>query len=133
MEDNLFIKKRFKMKSGGMSDFKIECDALKEEDYDTIAFLISRKVKYKKAYGVPRGGLVFAEKLNKYASNESDLILIAEDVVTTGKSMEDFREKLMQENSTYKNILGVTAFSRGPLPMWIKSVMHLDSLFWQND
>ncbi len=135
MENNLFIKKRFKMHAGGMSDFKLECDALTEKDYDTLAFLISRKISFKKAYGVPSGGLIFAEKLNQYKDENSNNILIAEDVVTTGKSMEDFKQKLIKEDAslTNANIFGITAFSRGPLPFWVRSVFNLDSLFWQND
>ncbi len=39
---NLFIKKDWEMHSGKKSDFKIECDALTDEDIKTIAHLISR-------------------------------------------------------------------------------------------
>ncbi len=60
--------------------------------------------------GVPRGGINFAHALRKYATTGP--LLIAEDVVTTGGSMERFRNG--------RDATGVAIFSRGSHPDWVK-------------
>ncbi len=133
---NLFQKKRFQMHSGGWSDFKLECDALTTDDYDTLAFLVSRRISFKKVIGVPRGGLMFADSLLQYENHQSDKYLIVDDVLTSGKSMIEQRVKLVQKSEFSDNdsdYIGVVIFSRGKVQDWIQPIFRLDSLFWQND
>ncbi len=59
--------------------------------------MVSRKMKFKKCYGIPRGGLPFEEALKPYESSESETILIADDVFTTGGSIIEFKNKLLAE------------------------------------
>ena len=76
---NLFQKQRFKMHSGGMSDFKIECDAITLENWKTCAFMVSRMLSFKKVIGISRGGLMFAECLKNFEIAEAKTVLIADD------------------------------------------------------
>lgn len=39
---HLFQRKDFKMHSGGVAHYKIECDALTDEDLKTLAWIISK-------------------------------------------------------------------------------------------
>ena len=54
---NLFQTGDFKLASGAKSNFKIECDALTESDWETLAMLIARNVGYfREVIGVWRRG-----------------------------------------------------------------------------
>ena len=86
---NLFQYKKFTLHSGGISYFKIECDAITKEDYKTLAKIVSDKIKFKDVYGVPRGGIPFEKALKEYISNDSNNLLIVDDVLTTGGSMQE--------------------------------------------
>ena len=51
--------------SGGYSDFKIDCDALTDEDMRCLAYLIWQRVgSFNPAIGIPNGGLRLAWALN---------------------------------------------------------------------
>lgn len=73
--------------------WKIECDAITDEEWRCLAKMVMeyQTRPFYKAVGIPRGGLKFAEAMNEYASgNETDQIMICDDVFTTGTSMLDF-------------------------------------------
>ena len=77
--------------------WKLECDAISDDEWRCIAKMIMehQTTPFSKAIGIPRGGLKMAKARNEYASgNEKDLPLICDDVFTTGTSMMDF----MKEN-----------------------------------
>lgn len=126
---NLFIKQNFKMHSGGYSDFKLECEALTEKDYQTLAHLVAKQFNFQKVLGIPRGGVPFATMLEKYENKESNNLLIVDDVLTTGTSMIEAKNKALQ-NYEGKNIKGVVIFARGELPNWVSPIFALNSLFW---
>lgn len=130
---NLFQKVRFKMHSGGYSDFKLECDALTKLDYETLAYLVSKNITFGKCYGIPKGGLAFAEALNVYAKASSDVVLIADDVLTTGKSFIEFRQQLINEGVASDKIKGVVVFVRGNNLDFVTPIFTLNQAFWQND
>jgi orotate phosphoribosyltransferase len=91
---NLFQFGFFKLNSGRETSFKIECDALTKDDWNTLAFLISSKVTFREVIGVPKGGLPLAESLKKFIQKDEKLPrLIVDDVLTTGNSIR----KLMQK------------------------------------
>ncbi len=98
--------------------FKIECDALADEDIETLAAIISRAHKFSSVCGVPRGGLRLAFALEKYRSTEGPA-LIVDDVLTTGASMEEARLKSSED------VLGVVIFARGKCPSWVKPIFQL--------
>lgn len=119
----LFKLKDFIMHSGGQGKYKIECDALTEEDWNTIAYIISEKIDFKHARGVPTGGLHLERALHRYRNPNSNTLLIVDDVLTTGKSMEDF--KYVLENTYKFYIRGVVLFARKECPGWITPIFQM--------
>ncbi len=122
---NLFEKKRWTMHSGATSDFKIECDALTSDDWDTIAYLISKHFSFVNVVGVPRGGLALAKALRKH-KNTLGPLLIVDDVLTTGASMEDERDVYLERYNN--NIIGVVVFARGRCPSWVTPIFSMNKL-----
>lgn len=118
----LFRNGEFLSHSGKALNWKIECDALTDDDYDTIAKVIASKIKFSSVFGVPRGGTKLAHFLSDYISNEGP-VLVVDDVLTTGRSMEEFRDKL--NFIGHKEVLGIVLFSRGVCPDWIYPVFQL--------
>ncbi|MDR0483669.1 MAG: phosphoribosyltransferase [Alphaproteobacteria bacterium] len=133
--ENLFQKHKFKMHSGGISDFKLECDALTTKDYETLAFLVSRKMDFNKVMGIPRGGIPFAEALKSYENPNSKTFLIADDVFTTGGSIIEFKKQLLAENiiDNTTDVKAIVVFSRGELFPFVSSIFALNEDYWQND
>lgn len=106
----LFQTGTFTLASGRPAGWKIECDALGEEDWQALALIASQRLPaFGSVSGVPRGGLWFSSALRQYATEGP--LLIAEDVVTTGGSMERFRAG--------RDAIGVCVFARGPVPSWV--------------
>ena len=115
MRKLLFQQGDFSLHSGEKSDFKIDCDALSDDDIESLAYIISKSIKFSVVYGVPTGGSRLEQALLKYQSGEyTDPVLICDDVLTTGKSIEDYKEKLKFPNTT-----GVVIFARGECPSWV--------------
>lgn len=114
----LFNRGNFKLHSGEESWFKIDCDALTDEDLDTLALLVmedERILHFDKVEGIPSGGLRFAKALGKYARYENiknPKVLIVDDVLTTGRSMEEQR-------AHRNDVQGVVIFARETCPAWI--------------
>jgi len=120
---SLFVKRDTMMSSGIKSDFKIECDALTDDDLECIAYLISKLVKFRKVVSVPTGGDKLAGCLESYCSNDNNLpVLICDDVLTTGGSMERKREEIGEPNAK-----GAVIFSRGDCPEWITPLFSINS------
>lgn len=89
MNTNLFQMGSFTFHSGSNSMWKLECDALTEQDWITIAHVIAERFAFGEVVGVPRGGIILQEKLEDYATRKlTDPVLIVDDVLTTGRSME---------------------------------------------
>ena len=124
---NLFQYKKFTLHSGGIAHFKIECDAITKEDYETLAKIVSKKIKFKDVHGVPRGGIPFENALKKYTSNDNNNLLIVDDVLTTGGSMEE--AKLKFQNQNYDQIFGIVVFARGDSPDWIQPIFKMQEFF----
>lgn len=113
---NLFQLGDFTLNSGKKSRFKIECDALTDADWETIAYLAAQRVGYFTAVeGVPRGGLKLAAALQTYIvlpDKRGPRLLIVDDVGTTGNSMAKQREERIA--------VGLVFLARNPMPSWIK-------------
>lgn len=112
---DLFIDSEFTSHSGLLLPFKIDCDALTDGDLDTLAAAIARRVRaFRSALGVPRGGVRLADALRPYAAGVRTYpFLIVDDVLTTGKSMEEARDR------AGANSIGAVIFARGPCLEWI--------------
>ena len=119
----LFQQGDFTLHSGEWSGFKIECDALTELDWSTLAFMVSQRFVFSNAIGIPRGGLTFADALKPYATNRTgDPWLIVDDVLNTGGSMELERHKLGELGMA---VFGVVVFARRQCPDWIHPMFQL--------
>ena len=116
------------MHSGGTAHYKVECDALTDDDLDTLAYIVAEKVRSMmpdhsgsgilSVYGVPSGGTRFAKALEKYTDPCGTLKLIVDDVLTTGKSMEVAKAQGHGEH-------GVVIFARGICPDWVKPIFSM--------
>jgi len=99
--------------------WKVQCDTLTEADWDCIASSVGPKLKkFGHVEGVPTGGEPFARALLPYRTRGGGL-LIAEDVLTTGGSMEKHRGE--------RKARGVVLFARGEAqcPTWVKPVWKM--------
>jgi len=116
---NLFRFGDFNLNSGRSSFFKIDCDALTDEDIETLAFIIQKEFRFSKVVGIPTGGTRIAEALEQWRKVYGPL-LIVDDVLTTGGSMEREKEKYPEDI-----IIGVVIFARGECPEWIHPIFDM--------
>lgn len=123
---SLFREGEFVGHSGRILPWKIECEALTDEDWEWAAARVSARYTFHEVYGIPRGGVAFARALAAHLSKGGQFKLIADDVLTTGKSMTDARKELGWENDL---CLGVALFSRADhskLPGWMRGILTLE-------
>lgn len=114
----LFQRGDFTLASGQRSAWKIECDALTPEDWEGLAAMaVENLPAFGSVEGVPRGGLPFADALRAYATEGP--LLIADDVFTTGGSIEKHRAG--------RDAIGIVAFARNPIPAgsWITALLTM--------
>ena len=117
---NLFQSGDFTLHSGEQSALKIECDALTSADWDTLAAMVAQRFKFAAVSWVPTGGMKFAFALQDYATNDTaHPVLLVDDVLTTGESMEATRLLLSDPS------IGVVAFARGACPDWIHPIFKM--------
>ena len=127
---NLFQLGDFKLHSGEKSDYKIDCDNLTDDDLETLAWIVAKKwkVEYNGVRGIDRGGNRFAKKLREYQKDwdigMKNILLIVDDVLTTGNSMEEMR-KMWKDNPNIE-MKGVVIFSRGECPDWVRPVFRME-------
>jgi hypothetical protein len=113
----LFKIGRFRSHTGLDLNWKVECDALTPQDWAALAAVVAemRRYSFSEVEGVPNGGLKFAEALRPYAHPRAGTLLIVDDVMTTGESMEDHRQG--------REAIGVVAFSRTrKMPHWVRAI-----------
>lgn len=126
MRPGLFQLGDFKLHSGARSRWKIECDSLSNEDLRGLARMAQEILPpFGEVEGVPTGGLRFATKLLPYGRSwqnweeeKGDLpVLIVDDVLTTGNSMEEQRAG--------REAIGLVIFARGPCAQWIRPIFKM--------
>lgn len=131
---NLFEQGNFILHSGQKTNFKIECDALTDKDIKTLALLISERYVFGKVFGVPRGGTRLANALQTHCNlHHTAYSLIVDDVITTGTSMEKYRQVLAQRPAELNEVddyvapefIGVVLFARGVCPYWITPIFQM--------
>lgn len=113
---NLFQRGTFTLHSGLQSSWKIDCDALADEDIATLAEQISKIFQFGEVYGIPRGGERIAAALRQY-SLPNRQVLIVDDVLTTGASMEKAR-------LSYQGAAGLVIFARSTPPYWVTPIFR---------
>lgn len=116
---NLFRFGDFSLNSGKQSFFKIDCDALTDDDIDTLAFMIQKELRFSKVVGIPRGGVRLAKSLENWKKQYGPT-LIVDDVLTTGRSMEKEKEKYPEDI-----VIGVVIFARGECPEWVQPMFTM--------
>lgn len=125
--NNIFRSGEFISHSGKLLPYKINCDALTSDDMDTIASIIASKIEFDRVIGIPTGGIRLQFALGKYIGL-AQRILIVDDVLTTGASMEERKQALMDDHNGYvPEIIGWVIFARGELPDWINAVFTVVS------
>lgn len=107
---NLFNYGDFTLHSGGGSTFKIDCDALTDNDLQALARIaVNILPPFGEVYGIPRGGERLAEALKPYATAGDKTLLIVDDVLTTGASIiGEFRKRAVN----YQSITSLVIFNR---------------------
>ena len=122
---NLFQSVDFKSHAGLDLSWKIEMDALEDEEWVTISqMILELSEPFREAIGVPRGGTRLGKLLNQHGTGKRDNpILIVDDVLTTGGSMEDFKRKRVFRNPT--KYIGWVVFARGYPPSWCKALFQM--------
>lgn len=124
---SLFEKGEFTSHSGLKLNWKIECDALVGEDWEALAHAVAKSIPFGRVDSVPKGGDLFAAALAIYANPNEQTLLLVDDVLTTGRSMEKVRDNLLMLR---RPIIGVVAFSRAKVvPAWIRPVFQLNPMF----
>ena len=115
---SLFIREDFISHAGLPLTWKVECDALTDNDYEALAKIVSEKLIFRDVKGIPRGGIPFEKALKPYCTNdENDPLLIADDVYTTGTSMREVYEE---------EAIGIVVFARNEITDdWIKAIWQL--------
>ncbi len=120
MSEALFQRIRFTASAGWPMTWKVECDALLPEDWRTIARVVAHGVSFSAVEGVPDGGLPLEQALRFWRRKWADHgLLIVDDVLTTGTSMEEQRAG--------RDAQGVVLFARGPCPDWVTPVWRLET------
>ena len=116
---NLFVKEDFISHAGNPLTWKIECDALSDDDWACIAHMIveSESRRFSKVIGIPRGGKKLEEALQPYVSFGIYPVLVVDDVWTTGTSFAEFTQiQTIKQELDECGWFGWTAFARNPMP-----------------
>ncbi len=114
----------FTLSSGSKSSFKLVADQFIEENLEGLVHLIKHLVgPFSSVFGVPRGGLRLAEALKSFAGQDG-LMLLVDDVLTSGRSMERLKQQVFGERVA-PPCVGAVIFARGAVPSWIKAVFQL--------
>lgn len=121
---SLFTIADFRSHSGLDLSWKIDADALTDADLATLAAKVAERVQFSRVIGVPRGGLRFALALGQH-DRATGPLLIVDDVLTTGRSMEQMRESAIGDGR--RDVRGVVIFARAPCPSWVFPIFNLSS------
>ena len=110
---NLFQKVDFISHAGIPLKWKIECDAIKPEEWDCFATMIMdyQTEPFSRVVGIPRGGLPLQHALEQYITKGDHPWLVCDDVYTTGTS---FREFCTTKDTMWAHKWVV--FARKPIP-----------------
>lgn len=129
LASSLFQIINFTTHSGLELSWKIEYDALTPEEWDALAQIVAKRLIFREAIGVPSdNGEKFAQALNKYTSPESNIVLLVDDVLTTGASMEGLLQQAFEQRQKHgldSDYWGVVVFARGELPYWVLPIFQV--------
>jgi hypoxanthine phosphoribosyltransferase len=86
--------------------------------------MISEQFSFYAVHGIPTGAVRIERALNKYCNPNSSYLLIVDDVLTTGNSMEEAKLRF-ETDYNQENILGVVLFARVKPPEWVYPIFQL--------
>lgn len=116
----------FTLHSGQQSGWKIDCDGLTKQDWTALALMLSEKLPpFGHVFGVPTGGLRLAMALRDYRDTSTEAALIVDDVLTTGKSLEEFKVKAIEFTGFVGPWHGAVVFARGQCPDWVSYLFRM--------
>ena len=121
----LFQQGPFALSSGVQSDWKIECDSFTDEDWETLAHKIGTIYHFGAVVGVPTGGLKLATALQKYIRWKYPVLLVVDDVLTTGASILKTMTEVGSGSKRGYFTFGVVVFARGPCPQDVYPIFQL--------
>jgi orotate phosphoribosyltransferase len=128
-ESALFQRGDFTLASGQKATWKIECDALTPADWHGLAAMLLDYLPYQFAavYGVPRGGVPLAHALRPFCVHPtvSSVVLVVDDVWTTGGSMQRFIDADVQRLMTRGAIGRAVVFARNPVPAGVTALFSV--------
>lgn len=120
-QQSLFRRGEFTLASGKRAGWKIECDALTDNDWLSLAYMLAAGLpEFGSVHGVPRGGLKLAQVLEVWVEPTSELRLVVDDVWTTGGSMNRFIDTLPKQDT-----IGAVVFARGWTPTWVLPMFRM--------
>lgn len=112
---------------GRESRFKVECDHLSDEEVQAACDLLALLLPpFGYLYGVPTGGERVAAALEKYRDPAEPVILVVDDVWTTGGSMRAYMDA--EGIPTHR---GAVLFARGPVPSWVTPLWIIHPGLWE--
>jgi orotate phosphoribosyltransferase len=115
---SLFQRGDFKLHSGQRSNWRVDCDHLLDEDLKAlVAMALEILPAYGEVVGIPTGGTKLASLMQLYINPGSGRLLIVDDVLTTGFSMEEERARHQG-----KEVVGLVLFAREKPAPWIKAI-----------
>lgn len=121
----LFNTGEFRLHAGQRSDFKIDCDALTDDDLAMLAQQVAKRFWWSKVHPILSGGARFAAMLDAYSSpvGPHELpVLIVDDVYTTGQSMRAIRTWYPAAD----DVIGVVIFARNePQEEWVHALFQM--------
>lgn len=91
--------------------------------WEDLAELVAGKFPFRSVYGIPKGGVRFAQALDRFA--EPDLrypVLIVDDVLTTGRSFVEAKARL----GNPEPCIGIVVCARGECPDWVWPILTVN-------
>lgn len=111
MTTPLFDPTEFVGHSGDDLHWKVECDVLSIVDWHCLAKMAADIVEpFSAVWGIPQGGLPFADALREFAVPGTDHWVLADDVWTTGGSVREYLGQFTTEQRDLCSV--IVAFNR---------------------
>ena len=125
---DLFQTANFKSHAGLDLTWKIEMDALSSTEWVTIKNMIMERAQpFRKAIGIPRGGVLLADLMDLHSTNnENDPICIVDDVLTTGTSFTDF---VIDNSLLPRDYIGWCVFARAEPPAYVTALFQMPAIY----